>query len=117
MKSPTALRFARLLVTCVAAVATFTLSACTSLLTPLGSDKYDCNRKENPASPYCHSFRSVADGTNTPMPDSRYDAAVRIADVDQLAGIAPPAGTTGSSDASAHRERSTADIILSLIHI
>lgn len=111
MKSPTALRFARLLGTCVVGVAMLALSACTSLLTPLGSDKYDCNRKENPASPYCHSFRSVADGTNTPMPDSRYDAAVRIADVDQLAGIAPPAATTGSSDAGAHRERSAADII------
>ena len=109
MKSATTLRCARLLL--AAGVATFTLSACTSLLTPLGSDKYDCNRKENPASPYCHSFRSVADGTNTPMPDSRYDAAVRIADVDQLAGIAPPAAKPGSSDAPARRERSTADII------
>ena len=112
MKSPTELRVACLLVTCAAVVATFTLSACTSLLTPLGSDKYDCNRKENPASPYCHSFRSVADGTNAPMPDSRYDAAVRISDVDQLAGIAPDAAPTSSSDSAAHRERSTADVVV-----
>jgi conjugal transfer pilus assembly protein TraV len=111
MKSPTSLRFARSLVASVAGVAMLTLSACSSLLTPLGSDKYDCNRKENPASPYCHSFRSVADGTNMPMPDSRYDAAVRIADVDQLAGIAPTPATPDSSDASAHLERSTAEII------
>ena len=111
MKSPTAMSAERLLVTCAAVVATVALSGCTSILTPLGSDKYDCNRKENPASPYCHSFRSVADGTNTPIPDSRYDAAVRISDVDQLAGIAPDAATGGSSDAGANRERSTADII------
>lgn len=113
MTSPTALRCARSLLTAVAGLVLLTLSACTSLLTPLGSDKYDCNRKENPASPYCHSFRSVADGTNMPMPDSRYDTAVRIADVDKLAGIAPPAvvGASGSSDASAHVERSTADIL------
>ena len=105
MKSHTALR-------CVTVVATLMLSACTSLLTPLGSDKYDCNRKENPASPFCHSFRSVADGTNTPMPDSRYDAAVRIADVDQLAGIAPPAAAAGSSDGNLHVERTMASSLV-----
>jgi hypothetical protein len=71
--------------------ATLTVSACTSMLTPLGAEYYDCNRKENPSSPYCHSFRSVANGTNAEIPDSRYDATVRIADVDRLAGIAPTA--------------------------
>ena len=72
-----------------AASLVLTLSGCTSLLTPLGSEYYDCNRKENPASPYCHSFRSVTNGTNDAIPDSRYDATVRIEDVDRLAGIAP----------------------------
>lgn len=93
------------LLSVASALAVFSMAACTSLLTPLGSEKYDCNRKENPASPYCHSFRSVAEGTNAPIPDSRYDTAVRISDVDRLAGIAPPAATTGdSADAPARRE-------------
>ena len=71
-------------------IATFAaLAGCTSMLTPLGAEYYDCNRKENPTSPYCHSFRSVANGTNSTIPDSRYDADVRISDVDRLAGIAP----------------------------
>ena len=72
------------------------LGGCTSLLTPLGSEYYDCNRKENPSSPYCHSFRSVTDGTNAPIPDSRYDMAVRIEDVDRLTGIAPTTSTGAS---------------------
>jgi len=71
--------------------AILTISGCTAMLTPLGAENYDCNRKENPASPYCHSFRSVANATNSDIPDSRYDTAVRISDVDRLAGIAPPA--------------------------
>ena len=80
---------------CAFLIATLvSLSGCTSLLTPLGDEYYDCNRKENPASPYCHSFRSAANGTDAPIPDSRYDRAVRISDVDRLTGIAPPAADT-----------------------
>jgi hypothetical protein len=67
-------------------------AGCTNLLTPLGTDKYDCNRKEDPASPYCHSFRSVVQGTNGPLPDSRYDEVMRLSDYDRLTGIAPPGG-------------------------
>ena len=96
MKSPQSLISNRLRLcsgrACAVIVVTLaSLTGCTSILTPLGDEYYDCNRKENPASPYCHSFRSVANGTNTPIPDSRYDSAVRISDVDRLTGIAPPA--------------------------
>jgi len=59
------------------------------LFNPIGEDKYDCNRKENPNSPYCHSFRSVDNGTQGPVPDSRYDKELNINDHDKLIGIAP----------------------------
>jgi hypothetical protein len=66
-----------------------TLTGCTSMFTPLGSEYYDCNRKENPDSPYCHSFRSVEEGTAKPLPASRYDDPISIAALDQRVGIAP----------------------------
>jgi hypothetical protein len=72
-----------------AAIAAASLAACTNLLTPLGAEKYDCNRKEDPASPYCHSFRSVEKGTTGPLPDSRYDEVMRMSDYDRMTGIAP----------------------------
>lgn len=82
------------------------VSGCAQLLTPLGAENYDCNRKENPASPYCHSFRAVADGTNAPIPDSRYDAAVKLEEADRMNGIAPTAaaGSDGSTQRSLHVE-------------
>jgi conjugal transfer pilus assembly protein TraV len=82
----------------VVLVSTLGATGCAQLLTPLGAENYDCNRKENPASPYCHSFRAVADGTNAPIPDSRYDAAVKLEEADRMNGIAPaaPAGVDGA---------------------
>lgn len=83
----------------VIVAAALSASGCAQLLTPLGAENYDCNRKENPASPYCHSFRAVADGTNTPIPDSRYDEAVKLEDADRMNGIAPssPAATDNNA--------------------
>ena len=92
--------------------ATLCASGCTQLLTPLGAENYDCNRKENPASPYCHSFRAVTDGTNTAIPDSRYDAAVKLEEADRMNGIAPAASAAdGSSggDRVARTETSPAE--------
>ena len=89
------MRASRLIVVVTALSAT----GCAQLLTPLGAENYDCNRKENPASPYCHSFRAVADGTNTPIPDSRYDAAVKIEEADRMNGIAPSAPAGADSHA------------------
>lgn len=89
---------------CVAALG---LGACTSALTPLGENSYDCNRKENPASPYCHSFRSVERGTTGPLPDSRYDQVMRLSDHDRLTGIAPDSqASTGATPASAAQQPS-----------
>lgn len=81
-------------------------SGCAQLLTPLGAENYDCNRKENPGSPYCHSFRAVADGTNAPIPDSRYDAAVKLEEADRMNGIAPTtaAGSDGAPERSARAD-------------
>jgi hypothetical protein len=72
------------------------LAGCTSMFTPLGSEYYDCNRKENPDSPYCHSFRSVEEGTTKPLPASRYDDPISIAALDQRVGIAPLADAASS---------------------
>jgi conjugal transfer pilus assembly protein TraV len=65
------------------------LAGCSSMFNPVGENKYDCNRKENPDSPYCHSFRSVEQATSSDIPDSRYDGKMNIEDVDKLTGIAP----------------------------
>ena len=71
------------------------LSGCASLFTPQGSEHFDCNRKENADSPYCHSFRGATDSTNTPLPKTRYDESVSMSEADRLQGIAPAA--TGSN--------------------
>lgn len=68
------------------------LQGCASALTPLGENYYDCNRKENPASPYCHSFKSVESATTGTLPPSRFDQAMSVADHDRLTGIAPTVG-------------------------
>ncbi len=65
------------------------LTGCASMFNPIGENKYDCNRKENPNSPYCHSFRAVEQATSNDVPDSRYDQKMNIADTDKLTGIAP----------------------------
>ena len=78
------------------------LQGCTSILTPLGENHYDCNRKENPQSPYCHSFKSVEASTAGPIPRSRYDETLRISEIDRLTGIAPtaPGGGLGNVPAA-----------------
>lgn len=79
------------------------VAGCTNLLTPMGENTYDCNRKENPASPYCHSFKSVEASTNGPIPPSRYDETMRLADFDRMTGIAPvPRGEVPSASTSSY---------------
>lgn len=65
------------------------LAGCASAFNPAGDSSYDCNRKENPDSPYCHSFRAVVEATNGPLPGSRYDEQMDISEIDRLQGIAP----------------------------
>lgn len=65
------------------------LSGCAKWFNPMGDNKYDCNRKENPDSPYCHSFRSVEEATSNDIPSSRYDEKMSIEEADRRAGIAP----------------------------
>lgn len=64
-------------------------SSVANIFNPVGENKYDCNRKENPNSPYCHSFRSVEKATTNDVPDSRYDELMSITESDKLTGIAP----------------------------
>ncbi len=65
------------------------LAGCANIFNPVGENKYDCNRKENPDSPYCHSFKSVEQATTKDVPASRYDEQMSIEDIDKLTGIAP----------------------------
>jgi conjugal transfer pilus assembly protein TraV len=76
------------------------LQGCANVLTPLGENHYDCNRKENPASPYCHSFKSVETATNGELPQSRFDQAMTVSDHDKLTGIAPVATDVAATVAS-----------------
>lgn len=65
------------------------LGGCAKWFNPMGDNKYDCNRKEDPDSPYCHSFRAVEAATSNDIPDSRYDEEMSIAEADERSGIAP----------------------------
>jgi type IV conjugative transfer system lipoprotein TraV len=80
------------------------LGGCASWFTPIGSNTYDCNRRENPDSPYCHSFAAVEKATSNDVPKTRYDEKMSIAETDKLTGIAPVKKTddkaTTSNDAS-----------------
>jgi len=89
-------------------VSVMSLTGCTAMFTPLGDENYDCNRKENPDSPYCHSFRSVEQGTNKPLPDSRYDDPISIADLDRRVGIAPSATAAKPQDVPSSATRPSA---------
>ena len=91
-ESPIALRAS--LALCAAAGL---LLACASVLTPLGDNHYDCNRKENPQSPYCHSFKAVEESTAGAIPRSRYDETLRLSDLDRLTGIAPASAGTAAA--------------------
>ena len=64
-----------------------TLAGCASWFTPVGSDTYDCNRRDDPASPHCRSMRSVDDSTTGSIPPTRYDRKFSMTEVDELNGI------------------------------
>lgn len=73
-----------------------TMSGCVNMLTPLGKNKYDCNRKEDPNSPYCRSFKAVESATSEELPLSRYDQPTSMAEFDRLTGVAPDQTTPKS---------------------
>ena len=60
----------------------------TNLLTPIGQNTYECNRKENANSPFCHSFSGAELSTNGELANSRYGREVDMRDMDRLTGIA-----------------------------
>lgn len=85
----------------VLALSALALAGCASVLTPLGQEKFDCNRSENPSSRYCHSFAAVEKGTSGAIPPSRFDTALRMSEHDQLTGIAPVNAGVGSGNTAA----------------
>lgn len=71
------------------------LGGCSAAFNPIGSNTYDCNRKQDPTSIYCHSFRAVEASTNGELPDSRFDTELRFGDYDKATDIAPVGSGTG----------------------
>ncbi|WP_185641269.1 TraV family lipoprotein [Burkholderia stagnalis] len=69
------------------------LAGCSAAFNPIGSNTYDCNRKQDPSSIYCHSFRAVEASTNGRLPDSRFDTELKFSQYDKATDIAPPART------------------------
>ncbi|MGR9587091.1 TraV family lipoprotein [Pandoraea sputorum] len=65
------------------------LSACSSAFNPIGSNTYDCNRKQDPSSIYCRSFRAVEASTNGELPDTRFDKELQFSVYDKATEIAP----------------------------
>jgi conjugal transfer pilus assembly protein TraV len=65
------------------------LSGCSAAFNPIGSNTYDCNRKQDPASIYCHSFKAVEASTKSELPDSRFDTELKFSDYDKATDIAP----------------------------
>jgi len=65
------------------------LGGCAAQMNPVGEAKFDCNRRQDSKSPHCRSFRAVDQATDAPLPQSRYDQAFSISDMDKLTGISP----------------------------
>lgn len=64
-------------------------SGCSTAFNPIGSNTYDCNRKQDPTSIYCHSFKAVESSTNGELPDSRFDTELKFSQYDKATEIAP----------------------------
>lgn len=65
------------------------LSGCPAAFNPIGSNSYDCNRKQDPSSIYCHSFKAVEASTNGELPPSRFDSDLNFSQYDKATDIAP----------------------------
>lgn len=83
-------RSSRTFVTLTLPVIAVLLAGCSSAFNPIGSNTYDCNRKQDPTSIYCHSFRAVEASTNGRLPDSRFDTELKFSQYDKATDIAPP---------------------------
>jgi hypothetical protein len=82
-------RFSTLLTAGAVITLATALSGCSSAFNPIGSNTYDCNRKQDPSSIYCHSFKSVEASTNGELPDSRFDRELKFSQYDKATEIAP----------------------------
>lgn len=65
------------------------LQGCASAFNPVGESKFDCNRKQDPKSPFCRSFKSVEAATAADLPKSRFDQEFTLSENDRMTGIAP----------------------------
>jgi hypothetical protein len=81
--------FSHLLTVAVLVGLAAALSGCSTAFNPIGSNSYDCNRKQDPTSIYCHSFKAVENSTNGELPDSRFDTALKFSQYDKATEIAP----------------------------
>lgn len=74
------------------------LAGCSSFFTPVGENKFDCNRRQGGNSEYCKSFKAMNKSTDAPLPDSRFDSSFSMSDYDKAVGIAPDSAKTLRSD-------------------
>ena len=79
----------KLAVIAISVCAVPVLSGCPAAFNPIGSNSYDCNRKQDPSSIYCHSFKAVEASTNGELPPSRFDSELNFSQYDKATDIAP----------------------------
>lgn len=82
----------------VSALALASLAGCSSFFTPVGENKFDCNRRQGGNSEYCKSFKAMNKSTDSPLPDSRFDSSFSMSDYDRAVGIAPDSAKTLKSE-------------------
>lgn len=82
--------FTKFVITAAISFATLAgLQGCASSFNPVGESKFDCNRKQDPSSPYCKSFKAVEASTRGDVPQSRFDKEFTMSERDRLLKIAP----------------------------
>jgi type IV conjugative transfer system lipoprotein TraV len=65
------------------------LQGCSSFFTPVGENKFDCNRRQGGNSEFCRSFKAMNKSTDAPLPESRFDKDLSMSEFDRATGIAP----------------------------
>lgn len=67
------------------------LGACT--FSPIGDNKFDCNRKDTPIE-YCRSVRAVLNSTDGQLPDTKYGEKFNMEDYDIATGLSDKPSAT-----------------------
>ena len=88
-----------------------TLQGCGSFFTPVGENKFDCNRRQGGNSEFCRSFKAMNKSTDAPLPDSRFDKDLSMQEFDRATGIAPEAAGAPNSSKTAPDAKKTKTVV------